>query len=222
MDEETQSKISAISQGQFNKIQSRRLSLANQKIKDQIREQTTSVSPDRGQEKAIKSVENTEDEIEEVEEISYHSDKVIEDEDLTKLTFEVDEALNKSVKVQDGLENTQDSLEDLTLAANKLENKTFEGEDLEDKETKFTQDSKYTTTAEQEIEQLLQKIDQEKSQRQKLQYKIKELKMKSEANEKLFELNKNNQFSNKMVSQDMRNLMQSPVNYQTHCDFTSY
>ena len=215
MDEETQSKISAISQGQFHKIQSRRLSLANQKIKDQIREQNTSVSPDRGQEKVnVKSCENTEEEIEEVEEISYHSDKVIEDEDvLNKLTFEADEALNKSVKVQDGLENTQDSLEDLTQAANKLESKTFEGEDLEDKETKLTQDSKYTTTAEQEIEQLLQKIDQEKSQRQKLQYKIKELKMKSEANEKLFELNKNNQFSNKMVSQDQRNLMQSPVNY---------
>lgn len=100
MDEETQSKISAISQGQFQKIQSRRLSLANQKIKDQIREQTTSVSPDQGQEKAIKSCENTEEEIEEVEEISYHSDKVIEDDDvLNKLTFEVDEALNKSVKV---------------------------------------------------------------------------------------------------------------------------
>lgn len=102
MNEETQSKISAISQGQYQKIQSRRLSLANQKVKDQIREQTNSVSPQR---EKFRTCENTEDDIEEVEEISYHSDKVVEEDDFNKLTFEVDE-VNKSVRVQDGLDRT--------------------------------------------------------------------------------------------------------------------
>jgi len=43
MDEDSKSRITAISQGQFQKIQSRRMSMANKKIRDL----TESISPDR-------------------------------------------------------------------------------------------------------------------------------------------------------------------------------
>lgn len=68
--------------------------------------------------------------------------------------MEVDETFNSKSpfgKAHDALDNTQDSIEDNNL------NRTFEQDDLEDKETKFSmkEDSKYTTNAEQEIESLL-------------------------------------------------------------------
>lgn len=53
---------------------------------------------------------------------------------------------------------------------------------FEDKETNITdetKETKFSATAEKEIENLVKKIDYEKSQRQKLQFKIDEVKEKA-------------------------------------------
>ena len=133
------------------------MSVANKKM----RELTESLSPVRNRFKSPDQSPEQTEEVDEAEEISYNSD-VEKDIENTNDEFGIEIAEGTGTN-----ENTRDEL-------------NMDG--FEDKETNITdetKETKFSATAEKEIENLVKKIDYEKSQRQKLQFKIDEVKEKA-------------------------------------------